>query len=336
MARKRKEKAQPAGIQLPLFDRAYAAKVIEEIPRPTPTSRLDNALIWFGVFLSSLEYSPNTVDSYTTSVELLSRYLGPEFPLRGIGTRQLNGYLEWLAKRYDKPPVKTLALRVTGVRKFFEVLQENGILPNNPAEDFYAPQGEVPLPDIVTPEEEERMREAAWAAFHAEKRDTRPLFLLMLTLDLGLRRGELEDLKRGQIGMGFPEVTVRIHYPQRRHRYKNRVLLAPPEFREVYRAYLQQYPSESENVLTASRRTLHRVVERLGKAVGAAVRVTPMVMRWTCALRWYEELPPEEVQGRLGLSPIGWQDAERVLQGLQKRRDRAKEVVTVSTEPPTK
>ena len=323
-------------LQLPLFGGEQAARLVGEMPMPTQASNLRHANTWFGLHLASLKYSPNTIESYTTSVELLARLLGDSYALEGIGAKQLQCFLHWLAERDGKAPVKTLALRVTGLRKFFETLVARGVLGSNPAEDLYAPLGEVPLPEVLTPVEEARLRELAWSTYHSQRHpDPRPLFLTMLTLDLGLRRGELETLTRSQVEIGQPQVTIRIHYRERRHRYKNRTLPTPPQFREVYRDYLHQYPPAAENrpadfpriddkVLTASRRTLHRVVERLGAKIGAAARVTPMVMRWTRALHWYNELPPQEVQRLLGLSPIGWQDAERVLQALRQRQEQAR------------
>lgn len=308
-------------VQLPLFGGEEAARLVAEMPMPTAASNLRHANTWFGLHLASLKYSANTIESYTTSVELLARLLGDSYALSGVGAGQLQRFLSWLAERDGKVPVKTLALRVTGLRKFFETLVAQGILGKNPAENLYAPLGEAPLPEVLTPAEEARLRELAWSMYRREHRpDPRPLFLTMLTLDLGLRRGELETLTRSQVEIGQPQVMVRIHYRERKHRYKNRTLPTPEQFREVYRDYLHRYPPVDDKVLTASRRTLHRVIERLGAKTGAAVHVTPMVMRWTCALRWYNELPPQEVQRLLGLSPIGWEDAERVLQALRQRQ----------------
>lgn len=325
MARGRRRRRAEEALQLPLFGGEQAARVVEEIPRPTPASGLRQANTWFGLKLATLDYSLNTIESYTTSIELLARCLGGEYTLGDVGEAQLRRFLTWLAQRDVDPPVKTLALRVTGVRKFFQALADEGAIAANPAAGLYAPGGELPLPEVLTPEEQERVRQVAWALYRREgKPEARSLFVLMLTLDLGLRRGELEALTRSQIDMAQPAVTVRVRYKERRHRYKNRLLETPPLFREVYRDYLQRYPAgEDGRVLAASRRTLHRVVERLGHRAGTRAKVTPMVMRWTCALRWYDELPVTEVQRRLGLSPIGWQDAERVLQELQRRRGEA-------------
>lgn len=310
--------------QLPLFGAEQAAEAATAITVPTPSSELRHANAWFGVHLASLDYSPNTVQSYTTSVELLARFLGEGNALRHVGPLQLQRYLEWLGERDPKParaPAKTLALRVTGLRAFFQALTDAGVLPANPATDLWAPTAEPLLPDVLSPGEERWVRELAWAVYQrSRRRDARPLLLLMLTLDLGLRRGELETLQLSQVITTQPEVKVRIHYKERRHRYKNRTVQAPPHFRQVYRDYLQQYPPAGNKVFNASRRTLHRVVERLGQRTGANVRVTPMAMRWTCALHWYETRQPDEARQLLGLSPIGWQDAERALQGLHQRR----------------
>ena len=291
---------------------------------PQASSSLRQANAWFGLHLASLDYSANTVQSYTTSVELLARFLGDEYSLGKVTPRQLQAYLEWLAQPgagRPRTPVKTLALRVTGLRTFFQTLFDAGIITANPAADLWAPVGEPPLPEVLSSDEEQRIRDLAWALYREGRRhDPRPLLLLMLTLDLGLRRGELESLSTTQVITSAPQVSIRIHYKERRHRYKNRTLTAPPQFREVYRDYLRQYPPAGSEVFTASRRTLHRVLERLGQRTNASVRVTPMVMRWTCALHWYEQFEPEAVRTRLGLSPIGWLDAERSLQGLMQAR----------------
>jgi len=322
MAALKRGEPDPQAVQLSLLAAEGAAPAAGAIPMPTPSSSLRLANAWFGTYLASASYSANTIESYTTTVELLARYLGEEYRLDGVRKQQLQRFVGWLARGDGQTPMKTLALRVTGLRRFFRVLVDKKVLLPNPADDLYAPAGDVPLPDVLTTNEEERLRALAWDVYRREIRpDAQPLFVTMLTLDLGLRRGELETLSRSQVDVSRPQVTLRIRYRERRHRYKNRTLVAPPLFREVYRGYGRQYPPADERVIGASRRTLHRIVERLGTKVGAAVRVTPMVMRWTCALRWYNELPPEEVQRLLGLSPIGWQDADRTLRALQRRRE---------------
>lgn len=310
----------PQAIQLTLFGDGEAVRTLTPAP-PPPQANLRRANAWFAARIAALDYSAHTVESYTTSVELLARFLGDDFALRQVRPAHLHRYLEWLSERGDEAPAKTLALRVTGIRRFFELLQEDGVLPTNPAQDLYAAVGETPLPDVLTSDEQERMRAIAWDLHQRpDKPDSRPLLLLMLTLDLGLRRGELEKLTRTQVLTAQPIVAIRIHHRGRRHRYKNRTLAAPDGFREVYRAYLAQYPSEDERVFASSTRTLHRVLERLGRDAGAAAVVTPNVMRWCCALRWYEELPADEVRQRLGLSPVGWEDALRVLERLARRK----------------
>jgi len=320
MGKRRGEYERGTAVQLPLFGPPYVGESIEEVALPRPSTGLREASVWFRMRLASLEYSANTVESYATSVDSLARFLGDDYPLRRVSPRQLRRYLHWLAHRDGSAPVKTLALRVTGLRKFFQMLLEAGVLKSNPAEDLYAPPGTVPLPDVLSEDEEAAVREVAWSLYQEDKRrGTQPLLVMILALDLALRRGELEDLTIGQVETSTEQVQVRIRYTRRCHRYKNRVLVAPPYFRDVYRDYLRQYPSEDGKVLTASRRTLHRIVARLGKWAGVSVHITPRVMRWTCALRWYQELPPEEVRYRLGLSPIGWQDAEEVLVSLLQR-----------------
>ncbi|NPV08102.1 MAG: site-specific integrase [Anaerolineae bacterium] len=322
MARRRQGRQDTGAVQLSLFGDEQAIQAGSQVRPPAPQASLRRANAWFAGRMASLDYSANTVESYTTAVELLARFLGDDVSLRQIRASHLRRYLQWLSERGRDTPVKTLALRVTGIRRFFELLQEEGVLPDNPAADLYAPGGEVPLPDVVTAEEQDRMRQVAWASHgRPDRPDSRPLLLLMLTLELGLRRGELEELSRGQVLTAEPVVAIRIHHRGRRHRYKNRTLPAPAGFREVYRAYLSQYPSGDERVFAASTRTLHRVLERLGREAHTGVLVTPNVMRWSCALRWYFELPADEVRQRLGLSPVGWEDALRVLEGLARRLD---------------
>lgn len=219
--------------------------------------------------------------------------------------------------RSARVPAATVATRIVGLRRFFRALVEAGVLADDPAADLRLPQAPRRLPTILGDDDVVRLRREAERQFHqGADSDALPLLLVILMLDLGLRRSEIEALTAQDVVPHPDGCRIVVRHARPSHRYQNRTLVAPPEFTVVYRAYRHQYRPPAQSLVVTPRRSLYRVVERLGRSAGLSVPLTPAALRWTCARRWYETLPPSETQRRLGLSPIGWQHAEEVLQAL--------------------
>lgn len=308
----------PAQQQLDLLDQGQPPPEAHTTPpQPTAATDLRGANEWFAVYLRGHRYSNNTVAGYTAAVESLARHLVRPLAIGRIGERHLQRYVRWLARQGKHVPPTTLATRVTGLRRFFRALTESGALTADPAAELRPPQEPRRLPVALTEGDAEAVRQEAWRQFaQDEQAGSLPLFVLLLMLDLGLRRSEIETLMAQQVVPRPDGYEIVIRHPRRSHRYQNRTLVAPPEFAAVYHTFRAHHPPRDTALVPTPRRSLYRVIERLGKQAGLESLLTPSALRWTCARHWYCTEPAAETQRRLGLSPIGWQHAVEVLNGI--------------------
>ena len=283
----------------------------------TADSDLRQANAWFALYLRSHRYSDNTIAGYTAAVESLARHLVRPVALNRVKAHHLRRYVRWLATQGKHVPPTTVATRVTGLRRFFRALVETGIISADPAIDLRPPQEPRRLPSVLSSGDVALLRQEAQRQFgQDEEAGSLSLLLLLLMLDLGLRRSEIEALTAQHVVPRAAGYEITIRHPRPSHRYQNRTLVAPPEFAPVYHAYRSHNPPRDDLLIATPRRSLYRVVERLGKQAGLGRVLTPSAMRWTCALHWFRTQPAAETQRLLGLSPIGWRHAEGVLQSL--------------------
>ncbi|MHB0879252.1 MAG: tyrosine-type recombinase/integrase [Anaerolineae bacterium] len=288
---------------------------------PTAQSDLRAANDWFATYLQSHRYSANTVAGYTAAVESLARHYGRPVILGHVKERHLLRYVRWLTLQGTHVPPTTVATRITGLRRFFRALVECGILSIDPAANLRPPREPRRLPLSLDEDEVVALRQEAWRQFAEDQEaGSLPLFVLLLMLDLGLRRSEIEALTAEHVvpRQGGYELVIR--HPRRSHRYQNRTLQAPAEFAAVYHAFRAHHPPRDTFLVATPRRSLYRVIARLGKQAGLRSLLTPSALRWTCARHWYATQSPDETQRRLGLSPIGWQHAVEVLGGMEQER----------------
>ena len=288
--------------------------------RLTPDGSLALALEWFREEMERRGYAPNTRANYAKAVARLVRFLGRSRRLKEITPEDLRRFHAWLQRqpRADK----TKELTITGIRAFFAALVEADVLPVNPAADLYPAKASSPLPTILFDAEVDALRrKAAMMATRADAPDPLPALLLALLLDLGLRLGEVERLEVADLDLSNPlRPVVHVRYRERRHRAKQRSLVAPPDLTTLLEKYLEGHPTGEGRLFPCSRRHLQNVIERLGEAAGLPKRVTPSMLRWTCALSQFRAGVPEEtLRARLGLSKLGWEDVREKLEALARR-----------------
>jgi len=301
----------------------WTVPVVSVPDRPlTAESSLGLALHWFEQEMQRLGMAANTRKTYAKAVSLLVRYLGPSRKLCQVAPDDLRRFQAWVEERARSP--KTAELKLTAVRRFFAALYEAGILPVNVAADMYPAKAASPLPVVLHPAQADTVRRivAGWATRNDDP-DVLPALLVTLLLDMGLRIGEAERLHVDDIDLSNPlRPVVHVRYSERRHRAKQRALVGPPALADLIDRYLRHHPlpEGEERLLPWSRRQLQYVVTKVGEAAGLRRPLTPGALRWTCALEQLRAgVDPETLRQRLGLSALGWKDAEVKLRALARQ-----------------
>lgn len=221
---------------------------------------------------------------------------------RGITAAQrvtpavLADYLAHLKSRrtdYNRPApsplsVKTLAAEASVLRSFFTWLAKRRVVLFNPAEELKLGDRSQPLPKSVLTEKEVQALLAAPGLDTLGRRDRALLEMLYST---GLRRGELCALDLYDLDLASELVRVR-HGKGGKDRY----VPVGAHALEALRRYIHQArpelvvtPKEPALFVAAITRrrlnvkTLNLVVRKHADAAGIPKRVTPHVLRHTCA-----------------------------------------------------
>ncbi len=281
---------------------------------PAPTIQ-----IW-RIYLEDQGVSPHTVKAFVSDLNLLAAYLPPDRGVGDITTNELNQFLDWLQKGRGVPcSPKSLARRITSLKAFFRWLHQYGAILIDPAEKV--PQKSVisPLPTILTQSETERILEAAEKHRRQPKPDTRPMALVTLLFQTGVKKGECLNLSLNHIELdaeGGPQLFVR--YPSPRNRYKERKIAVQPSWVEIFHEYVQQYEIK-DRLFPWSPRRLEYLLEDLSEEAGLDKHLSFDMCRWTCALIDIREgMESEKIRQKLGVSKIQWREISMKLRSLQQ------------------
>jgi integrase/recombinase XerD len=312
------------GRQTPLFP-------VEALPSPggprlTANSSIQAAIGAFEQHMEEEGFALNTRKAFVSDIRLMGKYLGIGQPIGGIGTDNLNDFLNWLM--YDRPVPcsrKSYARRVTSLKVFFKWLQQSGVLPNDPSAPVVQITVTSPLPEIPTDDEVSRALQAAMAIRQGDrgpKPDTRPYLLLTLLLDLGIKKSEVMAIVPNHVDRSEPAApTLYVRYKNPRYRYKERKLDLDPEWLEVLDEYLAQY-EPPDTLFTCTARNLEYILADVAAAAGIKPgRLSFENLRWVSALRDYQAKEEgEAIMRKLGLSPITWRETRGKLERLASQK----------------
>ena len=174
------------------------------------TTRLSPTLKAWEVYLKDQGSSPHTVVAFLGDLRLLVSYLPPDKKLGDISLLDLNNFLDWMQNKRDVPcSPKTLARRITSLKSFFRWLHEGGALPTNPAERVVQKSVKSPLPEVLTPEEVERILKTGYAYLESGKGKPRAYILFALLLHTGIKKGECVSLGPNHVHLEAPQVKGR-------------------------------------------------------------------------------------------------------------------------------
>jgi len=310
----------PAAGQLPLFGTEGSGEAPLRPLTPPPALTRDSSLTAASeAFLATLpgrKFAPNTIEAFANDLALLRFDLGPDIPLRQIGTVDLQAFLE-RGMEESAWSLKTLERRIGSLKGFFRWLYETAILDWDAAAPLAYPTARSPLPKILREGEIEQLKASARAIAERKFRpDWQPLLVFTLLLETGIKREELLGIKLEHLDLVAepPMLYIRSDNPKKAH--KERGLPLPAEFREIYAAYTAQHPV-SDMLIDWQWRMINHSLTTLGQSVGLKFPLSCNVLRWTYAVRqWRAGVKPDDLRLKLGLSTIEWATAEEIIRRL--------------------
>ena len=262
------------------------------------------------IFLFDQGRSRFTIKAFIGDLNLFASFFAPDTSIGSITANDINRFLEWLQKERGVPcSPKSLSRRITSIKSFFRWLTQSGRLPVDPAEKVLQQSVISPLPQVLTPEEELKVIEAATAQRFSTKKDPRSYLLVTLLLSTGIKKGECLALKMNHLELEDPQnACFYVRYANSANRYKERKISLTQDWVEVLQEYIAKYAPE-EQVFPWSPRRLEYLLEDLGKEAGLDKHLSFDMCRWTSALNdWQSGIDKELLRQKLGISKIQWRE----------------------------
>jgi integrase/recombinase XerD len=112
---------------------------------------------------------------------------------------------------------------------------------------------------------------------------------------------------------------VFIRYASPANRYKERKLSLPEDWLPAYEEYLSQY-NPVDRLFPWSPRRLEYLLEDIGRDAGLPKHLSFDMCRWTSALQDdLNNVDPEKIRQKLGISKIQWREISMKLRQLAGR-----------------
>jgi site-specific recombinase XerD len=298
--------------QMPLFPNQPASP--EDL---NPHTELRYTFALFQRFLLVEGKTQNTVNAFTSDLQLFAAHTGDETPIGEYSTSKLNDFLFWLEHGRGVPcSRKSYARRVTTLKVYFKWLHSVGAIDYDPAKPVLQRSGPAPLSEALTPDEIHAAVQAAREMVRGEVRDTRPEMLFRLILDTGIKKGEAVALKTEHIDRSDPKKPILTVKHKARNPYKERRIDLDPDWVRMLDEYLAQY-GRHDAIFDCTARNLEYILSDIGTAAGIPFKLSFEIMRWTCAVEDTRKGKDEEyVREKLGLSPISWQETRTKIKRL--------------------
>jgi integrase/recombinase XerD len=286
---------QQVPYQPPLFTvtaRGELIRPVAEIPDLTSSSSLEIARWWYRRHLEQERRPINTITSYMYDLALLQDFIGPK-PVERITPADVRRFLDLAQNK------STRKRRLTSIGGLFRYLiKDEKILTEDPSDKFFPDFIQLKTPQVLFPDEQERLLEAAKAE------NLRTYLIVWLLLKLGLTRAELLALKVDHIDMSDAEhPLVYIFYEDVRWQPKERKLAATAEFGEAFRKFVLEYKPE-RRLFEMMPQSVNKLVDRVAADAGISKRVTPQSLRDTFAVEQAKNGATEtKLLQILGLAP---------------------------------
>ena len=164
---------------------------------------MEEQLLAFLKFLQQeYNYSSNTIAAYKNDLGQFVSYLqennlNSSGNWQSIGTDEINGYVTYMKEQpYASSSV---ARKVAAVKSFFNYLQTNQIIEDNPTTDIDSPKVKKRLPKTLTSSEVERLLEAP--AHKKSPKNLRDMALLNMLYSTGMRVTEVVSLRLDDVDL---------------------------------------------------------------------------------------------------------------------------------------
>ncbi len=307
--------------QLPLFASSTEEPVASTpgTPALTAAAPLHTAMRAFGEHMLRVEMTQNTYRSFLGDLSLLERYLGRDTQIGAIGTKDLHTFMDYLRHGRGVPcTAKSYSRRLTTLKVFFGWLSATGVLSGDPAATLVHEPAASPLPAILFDAQVQQALDAARTlAADPQHPDPRPILLLSLVLQTGMKKSECLALQMGHFDLSDPAApAVYIRYKEPKRRHKERKIALERSFPALLQGYLQVYRPQLA-IFPCTGRNLEYVLKRVAQLAGLAQGISFETLRWTCALRDLRSgMEPEHLRRKLGLSQIAWEETLPKIQAL--------------------
>lgn len=203
--------------------------------------------------LAARRRSPLTLDAYMREARSLKAWLSERG--KELEKAQAQDILEYLvSRRTDGIGPRTLARVVSGLRGLYRYLRLEGIRQDDPTELLETPRREKALPDVLKPQEVDRMLEAIDVSQSAGLRD-RALFELIYSC--GLRISEASGLTFDMLYLD--ERIIRVTGKRKKER------IVP--FGDQAASWLMRYLEEGRPALEKGPRCDRVFLNRCGKGL---------------------------------------------------------------------
>ena len=252
--------------------------------------------------------SPNTEMSYRRDLTKMRIYLEVTAAAPAaceVTEENLKKYIAYMERKKFKP--STISRSIASIKAFYRYLIKEGLVKKDVADCLKAPKVERREPDILSPEEIERLLEQPSGDSYKELRDSAMLELLYAT---GIRVSELIRLRISDVNMQMGFLICQDGGRERMVSFDN-------EVREALRRYLMKArdymaTNEARDILFVncsgtpmSRQGFWKLVKSYARKAGITKDITPHTLRHTFAAHMVENgTDLKSVQEMLGHSDI--------------------------------
>lgn len=252
--------------------------------------------------------SSNTEISYRRDLTKMRIYLeitAGAPAVHEVTRENLKKYIAYMQRKKFK--ASTISRSIASIRAFYHYLLKEGMVREDVSDCLKAPKVERKMPDILSPEEMDRLLDQPAGNSDKEIRDSAMLELLYAT---GIRVSELIRLKVSDVNMQMGFLICREGDKERMIPFNNRV-------REALRRYLirardHMAANEARDILFVncsgkpmSRQGFWKLVKGYAKKAGISKDITPHTLRHTFAAHQVERgADLKSVQEMLGHSDI--------------------------------
>lgn len=247
--------------------------------------------------------STYTVTCFLSDLKMFSEFVGAQTPVGRVSKADLT---DWLYKLKfgvpgQMPAPKTMARRVTFLKNFFSWLATDGVIHEDPSAGIVLERPLPPLPELLFPNEIERLLAAASS-------EPRCHFLVYLVLHAGLKKEEVMGLKLEHIDLSHrQEPRITVHFAAvtgKQHR--ERTLTLPAEFTPLVEEYITRYHPTRE-LFECTDRNLNYILARAVQEAQIHKRVTLQLLRDTYAVQQLRAgVEFDVLREKLGLSDEAW------------------------------